>query len=395
MILNHCRLLPELSGGIAAARGSVEVCGGKIVKVSAEPVSCDGTQDDIFDCCGKTLLPGLIDMHTHITLLGGVGEDCAGEPMKLLAGAVSQAQKALAYGFTTIRDCGSIGNAAIYARDMIQKGIAPGPRIIATGETLTSSFAWKPGHRVSGIRVSDGAEDYRRNVRRESVLGADFIKIYASGSAYDPSGVPKHPIMTRDEIRAAVETAEMSGIYTAAHCHADSAIRDCIECGVKTIEHATYLSDETLALLQKTENCYLVPTFAAMYVSQTDPAEREFWLARLTPMRKACAGQIEKAYRAGEKLGFGTDSAPGSVQYEKGIEFQMRKEDCHMENVDILLQATKYNAEIAGIDHLIGEIRQGLLADLILVDGNPAEDLSVMYHKPEYVFQAGKLIQNQ
>ena len=275
---------------------------------------------------------------------------------------------------------------------MIQKGIAPGPRILANGETLTSSIMWKPGGSEAGVRLSDGAEEYRRHVRMEAAMGADFIKIYASGSAYDPSGVPKHPIMTRDEIRTAVETAHMHGLYVASHCHADSAIRDCIECGVKTIEHATYISDETIALLQKTQDCYLVPTFAAMYVSQTEPAAREFWLARLTPMLEACARQIEKAYKAGEKMGFGTDSAPGSPQYEKGVEFQMRKDYCHMENVDILLQATKYNAEIAGIDHMVGEIREGLMADLILVEGNPAEDISVMYHRPACVWQAGKRI---
>lgn len=392
MILNHCRLIPALSGGIAADFGSVEIKDGKIVKVSAEPVSGEAARGDIFDCGGKTLLPGLIDLHTHITMLGGVGEDCDGEPMKLVGEAIAQAQKALPYGFTTLRDCGSIDNVAIYARNIINKGIAPGPRILANGETLTSSIAWKPGRGTPGVRVTDGAEEYRRNVRREAVLGADFIKIYASGSAYDPNGVPKHPIMTRDEIRTAVETAEMNGLYVASHCHADKAIRDCIECGVKTIEHATYISDETIALLQKTQDCYLVPTFAAVYVSQTEPSEREFWLARLTPMRDATAKQIEKAYRAGAKMGFGTDSAPGSVQYQKGVEFQMRKDYCHMENMDILLQATKYNAEIAGIDHMVGEIKEGLIADLILVEGNPAEDISVMYGKPDYVWQAGKLV---
>lgn len=390
MILNNCRLIGALSGGTTSEQGSVTVENGKITAVSAIPVT--NTDEEVFDCQGKTLLPGLIDLHTHITLLGGVGVDCTSDPMKLLICAVEQAQKCLDYGYTTIRDCGSFSGVAIYARDMINKGIAPGPRILANGETLTSSIMWKPGGSEAGVRLTDGADEYRRHVRMEAAMGADFIKIYASGSAFDPSGVPKHPIMLRDEISAAVETGRMHGLYVAAHCHADSAIRDCIECGVKTIEHATYLSDETLEILKKTEDCYLVPTFAAMYVSQTDPAEREFWLARLTPMLKACAEHIEKAYKAGEKMGFGTDSAPGSPQYEKGVEFQMRKDYCHMENVDILLQATKYNAEIAGIDHLVGEIKEGLAADLILVDGKPDKDLSVMYHKPEKVFQNGELV---
>ncbi len=392
MILNNCRLISALSGGIAAERGSVKVKDGKIVKVSAAPFAGTETDDDVFDCQGKTLLPGLIDLHTHITMLGNVGMDCLDEPMRLLIGAVEQAQKCLEYGFTTVRDCGSIRAAAVYARDMINKGLAVGPNVLACGETLMSSVINKNGSLASTMHFADGAEEFRKGVREAAGLCVDFIKIYASGSAYNPTGVPLNPIMTRDEIRTAVETAEMNGLYVASHCHADSAIRACIQCGVKTIEHATYLSDETIALLEKTENCYLVPTLSAMYVSQTDPVEREFWLARLTPMLKACAGQLAKVYKSGAKMGFGTDSAPGSVQYEKGVEFQMRKDYCHMENVDILLQATKYNAEIAGVDHMVGEIREGLMADLILVDGNPAEDLSVMYGKPENVWKSGELL---
>lgn len=195
--------------------------------------------------------------------------------------------------------------------------------------------------------------------------------------------------MTAEEIRTAVETAKDNDLYVAAHCHADSAIRTCIECGVKTIEHATYISEETLKVLDKTPDCYLVPTFSAMYVSQTDPAEREFWLARLTPMLTTSAKGIERAYRSGKKLGFGTDSAPSSPMYEKGVEFQMRKEHCHMENIDILLQATRNNAEIAGIDHKTGTIAAGLNADLILVDGNPDENMEVMYGKPLNVWKHG------
>lgn len=393
MILNNCRLIPELSGGIAAECGSVIVENGKILKVNGAPLTgADADGQEVIDCEGKTLLPGLIDMHTHITMLGNVGMDCVDEPMRILIGAAEQAQKCLKYGFTTIRDCGSVRAAAVYARDIINKGLVFGPNVLACGETLMSSVVNKNGSLASIIHFADGAEEFRKGVREAAGLCVDFIKIYASGSAYNPTGVPLNPIMTEDEIRTAVETAQANGLNVASHCHADKAIRDCIECGVKTIEHATYLSDETINLLLQTEDCYLIPTLAAMYVSQTDPAEREFWLARLTPMLENCAGQLEKVYKAGAKMGFGTDSAPGSVQYEKGVEFQMRKDYCHMENVDILLQATKYNAEIAGIHHMVGEIKEGLLADLILVDGNPAEDLSVMYGKPEKVFKSGRLV---
>lgn len=386
MILNNCRLIPELSGGIGTNCGSVIIEDGKIVSVSAESVSA-GEAD--FDCGGKTLLPGLIDLHTHVTLLGGVGMDCIDDPMQVLVEAVTKVGGFLDYGYTTIRDCGSVKRAANYVKTMVNRNLIEGPDILSCGQTLMTSVVDKSGSLAKSIAFVDGEEGFRRGVREEAAMLPDFIKIYASGSAFNPTGVPLHPIMTAEEIRTAVETARDNDLYVAAHCHADSAIRTCIECGVKTIEHATYISEETLKVLDETQDCYLVPTFSAMYVSQTDPAEREFWLARLTPMLEVCAKGIEKAYRSGKKLGFGTDSAPSSPMYEKGSEFQIRKDYCHMENTDILLQATKNNAEIAGIDHKTGTIAAGLNADLILVDGNPDENMEVMYGKPLNVWKHG------
>lgn len=390
MILNNCRLLPELSGGTDTALGSVEIKDGKITAVCAAPAV--SPQEECFDCGGKTLLPGLIDLHTHITMMSGVGLDSREEPMQLFLDAAEQAGRYLDYGFTTVRDCGSVKRAANYVRSAVAKGLIEGPDILACGQTLMPSVVNKQSSLSSIIHFADGEDAYRVGVREEAGAVADFIKIYASGSAFNPTGVPLHPIMTEGEIRTAVETARDNGLYVASHCHADRAIRACVENGVRTIEHATYLGEKTLEILMNTPDCYLVPTFAAMYVSQTDPVEREFWLKRLNPMLENCAASVEKAYRAGAKLGFGTDSAPGSPQYEKGVEFQMRKENCHMANTDILLQATKYSAEIAGIADRTGEIKEGLAADLILVDGNPDEDLSVMYGKPLHVWKQGKKV---
>ena len=389
MYLTNCRLLPELSGGVAAEHGCVEIKDGLIAAVL--PAAPEGAAD-AYDCGGMTLLPGLIDLHTHITIMSGVGVDAAQDPMQVMVEASAQAKRYLDYGFTTVRDCGSIGRCANYVKRMIDAGVFDGPDIIACGSTLMPSVESKLSNFSSIIHFCDGAEEFRRGVREEIAAQADFIKIYASGSAFLPTGVPKHPIMAREEIRTAVETAEANGRYVAAHCHADRAILDCVRSGVRTIEHATYLSEGTVEVLRETPETYLVPTFAAMFVSQTEPKARAFWLARLTPMLESCAAAIEKAYRAGEKIGFGTDSAPMSKQYEQGVEFQYRKDYCHMENIDILLQATKYSAEIAGISGRAGEIKSSLQADLVLVDGNPAEDLSVMYKRPKKVWKKGKMV---
>lgn len=390
MILNNCRLISDLSGGIQTEKGSVVVRDGKIEAVYPHPVDIK-TDEEIYECEGKTLLPGLIDMHTHIVMLNDVGREEAGEPMKLAGVAALQAKKYLDYGFTTIRDCGSIYRAAVYVRDMIKSGLFDGPDILACGETLYPSSVVNTDSERGRHKVCvDGAAGFQRKTRIEAVHGADFIKIYASGSAFGAKGAPLHALMTEEEIRAAVETAEMSGLYVAAHCHADRAVRACIENGVKTIEHATYMSSETIKLLLDTPECSLIPTLSAMYVSQTEPKARARWLSILTPMLENTGRAAGEAFAAGVKMGFGTDSTPGSPMYEKGIEFTFRKKYCGMRDLDILLQATKINAQIAGYSHEKGELKAGLFADMILVNGRPDEDISVMGTRPERVWKRGK-----
>lgn len=127
-------------------------------------------------------------------------------------------------------------------------------------------------------------------------------------------------------------------------------------------------------------------------MSQTDPVERKFWLERLTPMRKNMCRAIQRAYRAGAMIGFGTDCAPGQPQYANGVEFRFRAEDAGMAPIEVLKQATAYNAAIAGIEEKTGCIKAGLDADLVLVDGNPDENMEVMYHLPFAVWKAGKRV---
>lgn len=215
----------------------------------------------------------------------------------------------------------------------------------------------------------------------------------ASGSAFHKQGIPVQPIITEEEIKTAVDAAALKDAYVAAHAHGDGAIRLCVESGVRTIEHASFISDETIELVMDTEGCYLVPTLSAMYQNPAQtPPEMEFLLEKLKNMLELTSRRIKRAYEAGLKLGFGTDSTVGMDQYEEGIEFRFRSELCGMKNVDILLQATKYNAEIMGIENETGEIKAGLAADLILVDGKPDQDISAMYRKPEMVFMNGERV---
>lgn len=392
MILNHVRLIPAVSGGIGTDDGYVNITGDRITEVSVTASS----DPEAVDCGGKTLIPGLIDLHTHIGMgmanKGGFFPE--GDPMYVLSRYAAQVRSYLKHGFTTVRDCGSPMRAAVYTREMIRDNVIPGPDVLACGSEITSSL-YAPDRYDSdeGIVAADGPYEMRKAVHKEVSKGVDFIKIYASGSAGDPKGHPTHPIMFFDEIRAAVETAEMHDTYVAAHCHADSAVRACIDAGVHTLEHCTYMSDDTIEYLKtKPETC-LVPTLAACFVSQEDPEERAFWLARLTPMLEYEGEVIRKAYEAGLKIGYGTDSGGSSKQYQQGIEFEYRKQYCHMSDLDLLLQATKHAAEIVYIDGEVGTVEKGKKANLVLADGKPDEDISVLYKKEITVYKSGKKVE--
>lgn len=388
MILKNCRLLPQLSPFSKTTVADIELKGCRIEKISMLPLN----GENVFDCQGRTLLPGLFDLHTHISGLRGPTAAAFKTPMKALVQCADQTRHYLDYGYTTIRDCGALSRVANFVRDMTTRGICEGPQIIASGLILTPTEVEESDEIYEIYAICDSPQEFQKAVRKELAEHADFIKIMASGSAFHPAGIPLQPILTREEIQAAVDAAKGKGTYVAAHCHGDEAIRTCIETGVKTIEHATYIGEETLRVLRETEDCYLVPTLSAMHVSLPDGGEDSFWRDRLGEMLSYSAEAIERAYKEGCKLGFGTDSTVTMDQYEQGLEFRYRKEYCHMENMDILLQATRYSAEIAGLGQSKGQIRKGYDADLILVEGNPDEDLSVMYHRPKKVWKSGKAV---
>jgi len=394
-ILKHCRLIPELSASQQSEHADIVIEDGKISAIitTGGLTLQDNALDpniEYIDCQGKTLLPGLFDLHTHISGMYGTSSIDMKSPMGLLVKCCKQIQGYLNYGFTTIRDAGSLDRVANYVRDMIDSNLIVGPRMISCGKILTPTELDEANTYHELYQEADGTDEIRKAVRKEIAEHADFIKLMASGAATHPKGNPTQPIITTEELRAAVEAAAMKGTYVAAHAHSAKAIKMCIEHGVGTIEHASYLDEEAIRMILEQENVYLVPTLAALY--HEDDGTNAYLVKKPKEMTSVTTANIEKAYRSGLKLGFGTDCTVGLAAYEHGMEFSFRKEYCHMDNVDILLQATKHSAEIAGLSNVTGEIKAGLAADLILVDGNPDEDISVMYHKPAMVIARGMLV---
>ncbi|MGN0659023.1 MAG: amidohydrolase family protein [Emergencia sp.] len=378
IILKNCRLIPELSGGRQYDSASILIENGKIEQIWPRFTSVVTDAREI-DCGGNTLLPGLIDLHVHICTIGcGTGREYVSD-FDTLYRACENAQKYLDFGFTTVRDMGSTSGVACIVRNMIRKGMLQGPGIITAGQMLMPAGMLET-EQNNAYRLVSGQEDIKRAVREEiGESKADLIKLYASGSAYYEGGEPQLPIMTREEIRAAVEMAAFRGKKAAAHCHSAAAVHTCLEEGVYTIEHGSFIEDEDILLLQQ-EQSYLVPTLSP-YVQNTSGNE----------MLENMAPRIKKAYEAGLKLGFGSDMTDGGWAENPGAEFRMRSELCGMKAIDLLLQATKISAYIAGIEDSAGEIRQGLNADLILVRGEPEKDIRVMCRKPEMVMKNGMI----
>ncbi len=372
-LLKNCRLIPELSDGFA---GNADVLISNGVIASVSPAESGGSAGRVIDCGGRTLLPGLFDLHTHMNWAYHLGEIRLND-FTVLREAMRSARLFLDNGVTTVRDMGSPRRVAAAVRSAAMEGLCLGPRILSGGMIITPVN--RPGEPdpYNFLRFVSGCDEMIRIVREEVGGGADYIKLYT-------------PILP-EEMETAVRVAKVYGKPVAVHAHALEYIRMCIDKGVDTIEHGSYIDGECIERL-KDSKTHLVPTLAVLSPLVNTPGfpseQKEKVLA---PLLEANSVNITAACRAGLKLGFGTDTPIEEIDRVPGIEFRMRSEHCGMKNVDMLLQATRYSAEIVGLGGVTGTVKKGLCADLILVDGRPDEDISAMYRKPDMVFAAGKL----
>lgn len=392
-LLKKCRLITELSNGTDGLN-DILIKDGIIEKISTHIDSSPSYEE--IDCQGKTLLPGLYDIHQHCD---GVTENFLDiwsmiGPYDLLFECCGWAKKFLKLGYTTLRDMGSTKMISIGLKNAIERGIFTGPRIIAAGGTVQGTAA----DFTEKAEMYDGADEWRKGARVMLAQGADFVKIYTSGSIMGKTKVVGNVCVTADEVRAATEVAKQAGTYTASHAHGADAIQVCLDAGVYTIEHGTFITNDQIQQIKNSDGKhYLVPTVAV--TAWCESAALSTGDNRLGHMsekaRLVCEAQknnIRAAYKAGLKLGWGTDLDIVSFAREPGQEFRLRKEWCDMSNIDMLLQATKYSAEIVGLGDISGQIKEGYEADLILMSGNPDEDISVMNGYPEMVIKGGTIV---
>ncbi len=368
--------------------------------VSVEPGFSTPAGATIIDLSTQTVLPGLIDSHTHVTSLPRTGNSIAKQitysPLDTVLAATVNAHAILLSGITTIRDVGGLYGADIALKVAIDRGEVSGPRIWAAGEAIGPTGGhndWSHGvaDDVSrpeyGAGLADGPDAVTRLARKEHRLGADLIKILPSGGVVSVGDDPKAQLMSNAEIAAAVEAAHAMGLKVAAHGHGKAAIDNAARLGVDSIEHGTYADAESWKIL-KAHGTYFVPTlltFERLYeAAQRHPETlNASTVAKVLAMGRGDA-KLTAAYRAGVKIAFGSDTGLGENVREAALMVK-----AGMPAADVLIAATASGADLIGSPD-IGRIVPDRYADIIAVAGDPFADITQVEHV-RFVMKGGTI----
>ncbi|HET7419681.1 MAG TPA: amidohydrolase family protein [Candidatus Dormibacteraeota bacterium] len=379
-----------------------ETTQGAVVVIEDGRVTRAGKRDGVpiprdaetVDAEGLTLLPGLIDCHVHLTSLGE-GLDFARElttpPTFELMRAVRAARKTLDAGFTSVRD--AAGSPA-GIKMAIDAGYFPGPRMFVTISGLSQTGGHTDAHFMCGVdldiplpdrphSVVDGVENMRLRVREVIRAGADWIKLCTSGGVLSPGDQPHHPMLTVEEIRAAVEEANTHGRKVMAHAQANSGIKNALRAGVSTIEHGIWLDGDAVEMMLDGHNG-LVPTLVApRWVIRHAEAGKmpSYAIEKAKAVIEDHKKSIKLAIESGVRVAFGTDMGVGPHGLN-GEEFLLMRE-LGMEPIDCIRSATTVAADVIGMKG-VGSLDEGSWGDLIGVAGDPVANLELLA-KPENV----------
>jgi len=339
------------------------------------------------DCKGATLMPGLTDAHVHIC---AVTENITDQhryypPSYIAARAMRRAEECLMQGFTTVRDA---GGADYGFRLALEEGHFPGPRLLVSGQYISQTGGHGDKRRRAewidpvdcclGMvgSIADGEAEVRKAVREQLRRDVDQIKIMASGGAMSPSDELDTTQFTVAEMRAAVEEARAVGKYVLSHAYSDTAVRNAIEAGVRSIEHGNLIR-EPAAQAIKNADAFLVPTmitYEMIYREGKRYGIGDHQIQKIDLARQQSVQGLTYAYRAGCKIGSGSDLL-GDMMTQRAVELELKAQV--MTPMDTLLSATRVNAELFRMSDRIGTVEPGKLADLIVVAGDPLRNLRV------------------
>lgn len=390
--------LVDVRNGKVVTDQVILVRGDRIEAVGASNAVAIPAGTKVIDLSAYTVLPGLIDAHTHITSdptlppFYGYGMSV---PRIALKGA-TYAKRTLLAGITTIRDVGAVGYSDVAVRDAINDGEIPGPRMLVSGPALgitgghcdDNMLAPQFDHSAEG--VADGVAGVRHAVRRNVKYGVDVIKFCGTGGVFSKGDTPGAQQYTFQEMQALIEEAHMASRKVAVHAHGAAGIKTAIRAGVDTVEHASLIDDEGLQLAKKAGVYLTMDIYNTDYTQSEGPkrGELEEFLRKDREIAQAQRDNFRKAVKAGIKLTFGTDAGvyphgDNAKQFAIMVRYGMTP-------MQAIQAATLNGADALGLKTVTGAIATGLSADVIAVKRDPLEDISAL-EQVDFVMKGGEV----
>ncbi len=414
--ITNCRII-DGTGRQPIEKGAIVIKDSLIVDVGSMGEVEIPSEAQVIDAAGKTVMPGLIDAHVHLT--GLRTGDFIKEPLltpyaTLVARAIRDLEALLNAGFTTVGDAGSI--IALQLKRAVEEGTVCGPRIVAAGYILSQTFGHGDTHflpveyvdaRTSKLMsplsalICDGIEECRKAARYALRAGADYIKVMATGGVLSEKDRPEYTQFTIEELKAIVEEAKHAHRFVHAHAQGAEGIKNAINAGVKIIAHGIFIDDEGIELA-KERNAIVVPTFSVvehLIKYGKEIGVPEWGLKKSMEVHEIHLKNIKRAYEKGVKVATGTDFLGGVKAFRHGdnsLEIQLLVEKLGMKPMEAIVAATKNAAEAVGLINKVGTLEKNKVADLIIVNGNPLADIKILRDPNNIVvvIKEGRIVKN-
>jgi len=351
----------------------------KIVKVAQGGLTIPQNAQKI-PLAGMTLLPGFIDAHIHICIDGSpdpintlLNESQTATTLK----AARAAQKTLAAGVTAVRDMGGINGIDLELRQAVNSGLIPGPRMLVSGRLIcmTGGHGWQFG------REANGPDDVRRAAREQIKAGADIVKLMATGGVMTPGVEPGSEQLTEAEMRAGVEEAHKAGKKTATHAMGTRGILNALRAGIDSIEHGVYLDEEAVAMMAE-KSIPLIPTISALYFIETKGIEAgipAYAVEKSIRVKPHHLESIRMAREAGVPIAAGTDAGtPFNLHGQNLTELKLLVDYGGFSPMAAIEAGTRVSARVLGLENELGTIAEGKQADIVLVKGNPLDNIDIL-----------------
>ena len=366
--------------GIVVTKGSIIQEVGKKSKVQI-PKDCE-----VFDISGKTLMPGMIDCHCHLVVTASVGERLFTPKSLAILRAAEMAKRALQAGFTTLRDAGGLPDVGL--RQAVTMGLIEGPRLILAGPIAQTGGHFDE-YFPSGVELDylgfgkcDGISEVQKGARDVLRRGFDFIKVCTTGGIDSPADSPEYTEWSMEELKAIVYEASARGKFVMAHAEGTTGIKNAIRAGIWSVEHGSMLDEEAVQMFLDS-GTYLVPTLSVfMEISQRGKefGLSEVSLAKAKRIEDFHVKSFKMAIESGVKIATGSDAFVEQMHGKNAGELELMVRYGYTP-MQAILAATKSGSEVCRVDDIVGTLEPGKIADILVIDGNPLDDISVLKDK--------------